>query len=287
MKHCVIPTVWLPLLLFVSCSFRMSREEAIEYFGPGVEPRFEHYAVDGLEMHYVETGLREEGAPLIVFVHGSPGSWSAFRDYLKDSELRSAARLVAVDRPGFGQSNPGQPEPSLKRQAELLSPVLRIPNARCILVGHSLGGPVIVRIAMDYPEQVQGLVIVAGSVDPDQERLEWYHKVADYRVVRWILPRDWDVSNQEILPLAGELQEMLPLWTQVRAPTLLVHGDEDGLVPYANVAFAVAQLTNASARVVRVEQGDHFILWSREELVRDAALALLRGESPDGRLSAR
>ena len=216
-------------------------------------------------MHYVETGRSDEEAPLIMFVHGSPGSWSAFRDYLKDPELRAAARLVAVDRPGFGQSNPGQAEPSLQRQVELLAPALLVPSTRRILVGHSLGGPVSVRMAMDYPEQVQGLVIVAGSVDPAQERVQWYHELASYRLVRW----------------------MLPLWPRVRAATLLVHGVEDGLVPYANVDFALSRLTNANARALRVDEGDHFILWSKEQLVRNGVLALLRGESPDAWLSAR
>jgi pimeloyl-ACP methyl ester carboxylesterase len=61
--------------------------------------------------------------PLVIFVHGSPGSLSAFIDFMTDSILLQSARLISVDRPGFGDANFGYAESSLARQAALLKPV--------------------------------------------------------------------------------------------------------------------------------------------------------------------
>ncbi len=107
---------------------------------------------------------------------------------------------MSVDRPGFGKSNLGRPERSLQRQAASIAPVLQNNNAakRAILVGHSLGGPLIVRLAIDYPELVGGLILVAPSVDPALEPKEWYRKVGNFALVRPLLPVEIDVSNQEI-----------------------------------------------------------------------------------------
>ncbi len=97
------------------------------------------------------------------------------------------ARLVSVDRLGFGRSTPGKVETSLRKQAESLVPLLRslAGPGKPILVGHSYGGPVIAKIAMDHPELVGGLVMVAPSIDPGLEKLRWYNHVASWRFLNW------------------------------------------------------------------------------------------------------
>ncbi|TXN35629.1 alpha/beta hydrolase [Flagellimonas hymeniacidonis] len=53
-------------------------------------------------LHYIQTGNKD--AQTLVFIHGSPGSWDAYKAYLSDSLLSNKFRLVAIDRPGFGKS---------------------------------------------------------------------------------------------------------------------------------------------------------------------------------------
>jgi len=43
-------------------------------------------------------------------------------------------------------------------------------------------------------------------------------QVADWRLSRALIPRDLDVANQEIIPLRGELEKMLPLWRSIHVP---------------------------------------------------------------------
>ena len=70
---------------------------------------FHQYTVGPRMMAYVETGVTN-AAPLVLFVHGSPGEWQGWVKYLTDPDLSARARLIAVDRPGFGGSGAGDAE---------------------------------------------------------------------------------------------------------------------------------------------------------------------------------
>ena len=122
-------------------------------------------------MHYAQSG--NDTFPTIVFVHRSPGSWNAFSKYMKDKELLDKYRMVSIDRPGFGNSDFGKAEP-LEEQSALISPLFNDwKNGKPIyLVGHSLGGPLIIQLYADNPGLVDGLVLLAASVDPAEEKKE-------------------------------------------------------------------------------------------------------------------
>jgi Predicted hydrolases or acyltransferases (alpha/beta hydrolase superfamily) len=213
--------------------------------------------------------------PLVVLVHGSPGSSDAFLDYLADTLLSRQFRLAALDRPGFGYTSGfGRPEPSLDAQAEALKGVvdaLTSPPEKTVLVGHSLGAPVIARYAMLWPEKVAGLVLVAGSVDPSLEEHPWWQKAVDLPPLKWLTPRPLWVSNAEIIPLEGELTRIAPDWPKITCPVRVIHAVNDRLVPVANAHYAMEKLVNsADKRLELMPEGDHFILWSAQEAVKQA-----------------
>jgi len=218
--------------------------------------------------------------PLVVFVHGSPGSSDACLDYLCDTALAQKARLVAIDRPGFGFTEGfGKPEPSLEAQADAVHAIVNhlSPHQKVVLVGHSLGGAVIVRFAMDFPEQTAGLLIVAGSVDPAQEGHPWWETVVDGPPVKWLVPKSFWTSNAEIIPLEKELEKMLPLWPRITCPVSIIHAVNDGLVPVANVDFAQNMLVNCPDLKREVlPEGGHFIFWSRQKMVIAEIEALIQ-----------
>lgn len=215
--------------------------------------------------------------PLILFVHGSPGDWRAFEHFMADPLLQQRAQLVSVDRPGFGGSGFGVPEPSLERQAALIKPLLDYfgDGQPSILVGHSLGGSVIARMAIDFGPKIGALVLVASALDPDQEELRWYNRLASLAPVRLLLPKSLDISNLEILPLRGELTRMLPLWDRVKADVIVIQGSKDRLVSPENADFAERVLRNAHVTVERIADIGHFIPWERPGLIRDALIRLL------------
>ncbi len=275
--------LWTPIAIFAfillmdSCiQFRMSKSEIDTYFKDKEKKgTLRQYTVGKRTLNYLVAG--DTNKPLIVFVHGSPGSLSAFIDFMADSTLLKRAQLITVDRPGFGASNFGYAEPSLQKQASLLKPILEeYKNDRpIILVGHSLGGPLIARMAIDYPELVDGLIMVAPSIAPELEPYEWFRAPLATPFLKWLLPRSIRASNDEIYQLKPELEEMLPRWKEIQTPTIVIQGCKDSLVDPQNADFARRMLVNAPVQIELIEDMDHFVPWTNPELIRNAVVDLL------------
>lgn len=260
-----------------SClQFRMSNSEIDTFFKDTNQPwKLNQYELEKSRINYLQVG--NPNLPLVLFVHGSPGSLSAFIDFMKDTMLLQKANMISVDRPGFGASNFGYAEGSLKKQAALLKPILEKHknNRPIILVGHSLGGPVIARIAMDYPDLVDRLIIVAGSIDPDLEPNEWFRGPLATPFLKWAMPRSFRASNDEIYQLEPQLQEMLSDWTLIKAPTIVIQGAKDDLVHPGNAYFAKKMITQAPVEVIIIDDMNHFVPWTHPHLIRDAILKSL------------
>jgi pimeloyl-ACP methyl ester carboxylesterase len=255
-------------------SFRMSQEDVEKSFaGRALKPVFHDIRAGDRTIHYAEIG--PDSLPVAFFVHGSPGSWSAWVDFFKDDTLLRVVKMVAVDRPGFGNSSGfGRGEPSLEKQAAYLKPVVEAvkkPGRKLILVGHSLGGPLIARMAMDYPALIDGLVFVAASNDPDLEPREWYRKPGDFFLIRWLLPKSLRASNHEIIGLKPELERMVPRWQTIQQPSIVIQGENDVLVDPGNAEFRNV-LVNAPVELVLVPGMNHFVPWSHPHLIRAAIL---------------
>jgi len=253
--------------------------EKLQKAGQQVPPQFMDIPGNmGRTIHTIHI-QETDSLPLVVMVHGSPGSADAYLTYLADTSIAKVARLVSFDRPGFGYTSGfGKPEGTQSVQAAALRCVVQqlAPGQKAVLVGHSLGGPIIARFAMDYPELTAGLIIVAGSIDPEQEEHPWWQKVVHVPPVKWLIPKVMWTSNAEIMPLEKELELMLPLWEKIECPVRVLHAVDDRLVPVANAYFAQNKLKNSTDFQMDIlPKGDHFILWSRPELVKKAILELL------------
>jgi pimeloyl-ACP methyl ester carboxylesterase len=229
----------------------------------------------GKSLRYAWSGISSH-RPLL-FVHGSPGSWEGWAHFLMESKLQDTFHVISVDRPGYGGTVPNVAEPSLKAQAEFIVAALEANRSGlpAILVGHSFGGPVIAEIAMMYPDKVAGLVFVASSVSPELEVTKWFQYPATWWPIRGFVPNRWRVCNEEIMPLKGELTRILPEWDQISAKTVIVHGEDDPLVPVGNVDFLIKHLkSGAIVHVERVPGLNHFVPWKRPDLILSAIYKL-------------
>jgi pimeloyl-ACP methyl ester carboxylesterase len=258
-------------------SFRLSQKEIDEHFAKQKYKPTQHQITENERtVNYAEIG--NDSLPIVIFIHGSPGSWSAWEDFFKDSVLLKKVKMVAVDRLGFGYSGLGKAEKTLTNQANYLKPIVekyKRENKKIILIGHSLGGPLIARMAMDYPQLIDNLIFVAASNSPDLEPPNWYRHIGDFFLFRFLLPRSLRASNKEILYVKSELKKMLPLWQNIRQKTIIIQGDKDVLVPFENAIFTNKMLVNAENELIMVKGMNHFVPWSNPELIREAILKSL------------
>lgn len=112
--------------------------------------------VDGARLHYVEAG---EGPPILM-VHGLGGQLRNFSYALLDRLARSH-RVILLDRPGAGHS-PRRPGYGIFEHAQLVARFIQTMELEePIVAGHSFGGAVALALALDHPEHVGRLALIA------------------------------------------------------------------------------------------------------------------------------
>ena len=268
------------VIIAPSCMrFRINDESAKKKFQKkGLTLVTSFFRVRHMVLHYVKTGL--DSLPTIVFIHGSPGSWNAFENYLEDSDLLRNYRLISIDRPGFGYSDFGKVL-HLNEQSELITRFLStINNGKPLyLVGHSLGGPMAVKLAAENQKLINAIVILAGSLDPAQEGSEWWRKILDKTPLYYFVPGAFRPSNRELLYFKDDVHGLADNFAKVTCRVYLVHGDADKWVPPGNVAYATKKLINARAVEVHILEGaNHFIPWTRYNAIKTLLMQLDRSE---------
>jgi len=127
--------------------------------------------LDGLRLHYVEAGR----GPAILLIHGLGGFAESWRHNIP--ELARHGRVIAVDLPGFGRSGkPRRPYTTafLAQAAGAFLRGLGVGSVR--LVGHSLGGAVAARYALEHPGQVERLALIGAAVPGFDLRPSWIYR---------------------------------------------------------------------------------------------------------------
>jgi len=268
-------TVWITLAQCFVMKERWSDKKAYAIFKADSVPLQMHDTIiNKTHLHYAVTG--GDSLPTLVFVHGSPGSWMHYMRYLRDADLRKKFRIVAIDRPGFGYSSFGKAM-HLQDQCNIISPVMQsLKNTHPIfLVGHSMGGPVAVKLAADNPTLFKTVVIVAGAIDIDQEAKETWRHIMNVRPLYWTLPGAFGPSNTELLYLKDDLKPLQQDFKKITCNVLFVHGDKDTWVPIKNIAYGKKMMVNAaSINADTLHGADHQIPWKRREDLKAILLKL-------------
>ena len=271
----VITICWI--VFAQSCMrFRTSDSKAIEDFSKhAVVLKTEYLKINGHTLHYVVTGI--DTLPTLVFIHGSPGSWDAFEKYMQDSLLLLHYRMISIDRPGFGYSDFGDAL-NLSQQEKLLAAVLKhIENGKPMcLIGHSLGGPVIIKLAAEnHDVPITNLVMLAGAVDPSEEKAENWRVTLDRTPLRYLVPGAMRPSNAELLMFKQDVETMPADLSKVTCRVLIMQGEKDDLVPPGNAVYAQKHLIHAKEiKMVWFKDENHFIPWTKFKDIRNALLQL-------------
>jgi 4,5:9,10-diseco-3-hydroxy-5,9,17-trioxoandrosta-1(10),2-diene-4-oate hydrolase len=238
--------------------------------------------VDGCRINYHDMG----SGPAMLLVHGAgPGvsGWASFHRNIP--ALAAAHRVIVPDLPGFGDSDqPGELAEPSRTFAELLRGLLDSLEVHQVrAVGHSLGGSVVLRLALDHPGLVEMLALVAslgferphlaplpteGSrildryfADPSEQRLRAVLEtmvydpaaVPDELVRHRFKSADLPVRRQSARRLHRALSDprvrqtidMSSRLDDVAVPTLLVWGRDDRVVPFECALGLLARIPDA------------------------------------------
>ena len=141
----------LLLVLMLACVSLAAAQE---------KPGDRYAKLDTTRIHYVSEG---KGKDAIVLVHGWGCNLGFWRDQVP--ELSKRAHVIALDLPGHGQSD----KPAIKYDMDLFAAavdaVLKDAGVeRAVLVGHSMGTPVVRQFYRKYPQKTLALVIVDGGM---------------------------------------------------------------------------------------------------------------------------
>jgi len=274
-KYYILILLFIAYVVFAQSCMRMriSDKEAKQAFDSShISLETATIKIDGKDFHYVHTG--NDSLPRIVFIHGSPGSWDAYKAFLRDTTLLNHFSMYAIDRFGFGYSNFGKAEPLNVHTNGIISFIRKIANNKPIyLVGHSYGGPCVVDIASNYPNEIAGITVLAGSVSPYLENPEKWRLVFMFAPIAPLVPGALKPSNIELWMLKNDLKRLEPQIKNLSCKVLIIHGNKDRLVPYANMKYMEEKMVNAKeVKTITINEADHFIPWSHYQIVMPAIL---------------
>jgi pimeloyl-ACP methyl ester carboxylesterase len=233
--------------------------------------------VAGTQLHLRDSGPRD--APPIVLLHGFGASLHTWEPWAE--ALQAEFRVIRLDLPGSGLSPPDPTgDYSDARSMALLTALLdQLGLARASLIGNSMGGRIAWSYAARHPERVRALVLVSpdGFASPGFDYGKAPEVPATLKLMRYSLPkpllrmslapayanpaaltdalatRYHDLmrapgARDAMLARMGQiaLVDPLPWLAQIRAPTLLLWGEQDAMIPLRNAADYLKAMPGAT-----------------------------------------
>jgi pimeloyl-ACP methyl ester carboxylesterase len=263
--------------------------------------------VDGLKVYYKETG--PQGAPALLLLHGFGSSLQAWDDW--SLKLEQKYRLIRLDLPGFGLTgaSPANDYSEEKDLAILTHFVDKLGLEKFSVVGHSMGGKMAWSLAASQPERVQALVLMAPDGFPETKDIgtKPYEVPAIMGLIKFVLPKylvrksiepafsDADALNDALVNryfdmlrapgVRGAILERsnqtiytdpVPRLKAIKAPTLLIWGEQDQMIPSTNAQSYANILSNSTT--VLVPKLGHLLQEEQPEKGLAAVMQFLDGQ---------
>lgn len=246
----------------------------------------DYRTVDGVRLRLRDSGPR--GAPAVILLHGFGASLETWDGWA--APLAQHYRVIRFDLPGFGLtgSDPAGDYSDARAIRVLAGLMDQLGIARAAIVGNSLGGRIAWTFAAQQPDRVSRLVLVSpdGFASPGFA----YDKAPDVPLMMQALPytapramlkanlaaayarperlaeatvtryRDMMLApgvRRAILARMDQtiLHDPVPDLSRIKAPTLLLWGEQDGMIPISNAADYLRAMPNA--RLTRLPDLGH------------------------------
>jgi pimeloyl-ACP methyl ester carboxylesterase len=263
--------------------------------------------VDGLKVYYKETG--PQGAPALLLLHGFGSSLQAWDDW--SLTLEQKYRVIRLDLPGFGLTgaSPANDYSEEKDLAILTHFADKLGLEKFSVVGHSMGGKMAWSLAASQPERVQALVLMAPDGFPETKDIgtKPYEVPAIMGLIKFVLPKylvrksiepafsDADALNDALVNryfdmlrapgVRGAILERsnqtiytdpVPRLKAIKAPTLLIWGEQDQMIPSTNAQSYANVLSNSTT--VLIPKLGHLLQEEQPEKGLAAVMQFLDGQ---------
>jgi pimeloyl-ACP methyl ester carboxylesterase len=242
-------------------------------------------AIGGVQLHYSDEGNRLDSTPLLL-IHGTSSSLRTWDGVT--AQMKSQYRIIRFDLPGFGLTGPNpNRDYSTSYYNQVIDSLLSALHvSRVIIVGNSLGGSIATQYAIYQPAKVRGLVLVDAAGLPPAKKTTGAigFKLAQMPVINRLLtiitPRELvkkslqdaygdigkvtdSLTTQyfDMLTREGNRQALIDRmrqgWqvtdsnflTKVEAPTLIVWGSKDRLIPVENAELFQQKIKNSQVHI--------------------------------------
>jgi pimeloyl-ACP methyl ester carboxylesterase len=239
-------------------------------------PPSQFVEVAGIRLHLRDTGPRD--APAIILLHGFGSSLHTWEGWAPALETRY--RMVRFDQPGFGLTGPDPTGDYSDERAHAIIIALmdRLGLRRATLLGSSMGGRIAWSFASAHPDRTDRLVLMApdGFASPGIDYDKPVAVPLMLRMLPYVLPDvmlrpsispayadpakipEETYERYRAMMLAPGVRQAIvdrtgghilrrpePMLARIQAPTLLLWGDEDKMIPPANARDYLREIPNA------------------------------------------
>jgi len=275
----------LMLLIVMGIAFYQKDQSPEELYKKYALASSQQIAIGGVQLHYSDEGNRLDSTPLLL-IHGTSSSLRTWDGVT--AQLKSQYRIIRFDLPGFGLTgpNPNRDYSTSYYNQVIDSLLTALHVSRVIIVGNSLGGSIATQYAIYQPAKVRGLVLVDAAGLPPAKKTTGAigFKLAQMPVINRLLtiitPRELvkkslqdaygdtekvtdSLTTQyfDMLTREGNRQALIDRmrqgWqvkdsnflTKVEAPTLIVWGSNDRLIPVENAELFQQKIKNSQVHI--------------------------------------
>jgi len=275
----------LVLLIVLGIVFYQKDQSPEEVYNKYALASSQQIAIGGVQLHYSDEGNRLDSTPLLL-IHGTSSSLRTWDGVT--AQLKNQYRIIRFDLPGFGLTGPNpNHDYSTRYYNEVIDSLLKaLQISRVLIVGNSLGGAIATQYAIYQPGKVRGLVLVDAAGLPPAKKTTGAigFKLAQMPVINQLLtiitPRVLvKKSLQDAYGDTGKVTDSLTAlyfdmltregnrkalvdrmrqgWqvtdgnflTKVEAPSLIVWGSKDRLIPVENAALFQQKIKNSQVHI--------------------------------------
>ena len=269
----IILIVSLPLLTR-AIPFSEKQGNLVEKFkSAGITFTDNYYDNEGYHVHYVTVG--DPTKPAVLFIHGSPGSWDTFVNFLLDADLAKNSYMIAMDRPGY-RDTVGKPLDSADEQAHMLLPLLDKINGKVIAVSHSYGGPIATELVLHTSEKIDSVILLSPTLEPAGEERNFLKRasqvVALTPIIRNLINPNLYNAAVELRGVPVEIRGLEEDMKNITVPVTIIHGDADKIAPVSNIEYVKTHFTGTTVKVINEKDMGHLIPWKNVALVKKEIL---------------